>query len=106
MPVGLIKFPRYLIKFPHASNICTHVQTNARINAQKVEKFLHAAIAIDEVKCRNKLGTICFHKSIVARYYFSLILKIYVRQIKYLEMNRPGRFQGEQYGYINKNKIK
>ena len=69
-------------------------------NAQKVEKCPHEAIAIDEVKCRNKLGTICFHKSIVVRYYFSSILKIYVRQIKYLEINKPTRFQGKQLFYI------
>ena len=87
-----------MIKFPHASNRCTHVQTNSRRNAQNVEKCPQAAIAIYEVKCRNKLGTICFQKSTVVRYYFSSILKINVRQIKYLEMNRPKRFQVEQYG--------
>ena len=82
------------IKFPQESNICTHVQTNAHRNAQKVEKIPHVAITIDEVKCRNKLGTISFQKYIVVRYYFSSILKIYVIQIKYIEMNIPTRFQG------------
>ena len=61
-------------------------------------KYPQEAIAIDEVKCRNKLGTIYFQKYTVVRYYFSLILKIYVRQIKYLEMNRLARLQGGQYG--------
>ena len=41
-----------------------------------------------------------WQKSTFVRYYFSLILKIYVRQIKYLEMNIPTRFQGEQLVYI------
>ena len=92
MPIGLIKCPHYLIKFPHASNICMQFQTNARKYAQKVEKCQQAAIAIDEVKCRNKLGTICLQKSTFVRYYFSSILNIYVRQIKYLEMNIPTQF--------------
>ena len=55
---------------------------------------------MDEVKCMNKLGTICLQKYTFVRYYFSSILKIYVRQIKYIEMNRPTRFQGEQLVYI------
>ena len=75
-----------------------HALTNACKNAQKVEKCPQEAIEINDAKCKNKLGTICFEKSIVVRYYFSSILKIYVRQIKYLEMNRPARFQGEKYG--------
>ena len=90
MPVGLIKFPQ-------ASNICMHVQTNAYRNTQNVEKFPQEAIEIDEVKCMNKLGTICLQKYTVVGYYFSSISKIYVRQIKYLEMNIPTRLQGEQY---------
>ena len=60
---------------------------------------MQEAIEIDEVKCRNKLGTICFQKSTVVRYYFSSILKIHVRQIKYLDMNKPTRFQGEKLAY-------
>ena len=81
IPIGLIKFPEYLIKFPHSSNICMYVQKNSRKNAQKVEKYPQAAITIDEVKCRKKLDTICLQKSTFVRYYFSSILKIYVRQI-------------------------
>ena len=41
-----------------------------------------------------------WQKSTFVRYYFSSIMKIYVRQIKYLEMNRPTRFQGEELVYI------
>ena len=67
---------------------------------KKVEKCHHTTIAIDEVKIRNKLGTICLQKSTFVRYYFSSILKIYVRQIKYLVMNRPARFLGEKLVYI------
>ena len=96
MLVGLIKFPHYLIKFPQESNICMYIHTNARKNEQKFEKFPQEAITIDEVKCKNKLGIICLQKSTFVRYYFSLILKIYMRQIIYLEMNRPTRFQGEK----------
>ena len=50
------------------------------------------AISIDEVKFRKKFGTICLQKSTFVRYYFSLILNLYVRQIKYLEMNKLARF--------------
>ena len=100
MPVGLIKWTRYLIKCPQASNIWAHVQTNSRWNVQKVKKCQHEAIEIDEVKWRNKLGTICLQKSTIVRYYFSSILKIYVRQIKYLEMNKTKRFKGEKLVYI------
>ena len=89
-----------LIKCPHVSNICTYIQKNACKNAQKFEKCSQEAITIDEVKCRKKLDTICLQKYTSVRYYFSSILKIYVRQIKYLEMNRPTRFQGEKSVYI------
>ena len=58
----------------------------------KVEKIPQEAITIDEVKCRKKLDTICLQKSTFVRYYFSSILKIYVRQIKYLDMNIPSMF--------------
>ena len=77
-----------------------HVQLNAHRNVQKVEKCPQESITIDEVKCRNKLGTICLQKSTFVRYYFSSILKMYVRQIIYLEMNKPTRFQGEKLVYI------
>ena len=77
-----------------------HMHANSRKYAQKVENFQQETIAIDEVKCRNKLATICLQKYTFVRYYFSSILKIYVRQIKYLEMDRPTRFLGEQLVYI------
>ena len=92
MHVELIKCPHYLIKLSQASNICTYVQLNSHKNAQKVEKCPREATTIDEVKCRKKLDTVCLHKSTFVRYYFSSILKIYVRQIKYIEMNIPTKF--------------
>ena len=35
-----------------------------------------------------------FAEIYICGYYFSSIMKIYVRQIKYLDMNRPTRFHG------------
>ena len=67
---------------------------------KKVEKCPQEVITIDEVKCRKKLDIICLQKSTFVRYYFSSILKIYVSQIKYLDMNMPARFQGEKLVYI------
>ena len=49
---------------------------------------------------KKELGTIFLQKYTFVRYYFSSIMKIYVRQIKYLEMNRLARFQWEQLVYI------
>ena len=54
---------------------------------KKVEKCQHPPISIDEVKCRNKLATICLQK----------LDEVKCRN-KYLEMNIPTRFQEEQYG--------
>ena len=62
-----------------------HVHTNA----QKFEKCPQEAIAIDEVKCRNKLATICLQN----------LDEVKCRN-KYLEMNKPARFQGDQLVYI------
>ena len=67
-----------ILIFIDSEDIC---QTNSRKNAQKVEKYPQAAITIDEVKCRKKLDTICLQKSTFVRYYFSSILKMYVRQM-------------------------
>ena len=89
MSVGLIKCLHYLIKFPKVLNICTQVQKNAWKYAQKVEKCQYEAIAIDEVKCRNTLATICLQK-----------LDEVKCKNKYVEMNKPTRFQGEQLVYI------
>ena len=92
----------------HQTYACRFRQIPANMH-KKVEKCQQETIAIDEVKsinnlaticlhkldevkCRKKLATICLQKSTFVRYYFSSILKIYVRQIKYLEMNRPLRF--------------
>ena len=49
----------------------------------KVEKCQQDAIEIDEVKCINKLATICLQN----------LDEVKCRN-KYLEMNRPARFQG------------
>ena len=89
MPVGMIKFLHYLIKFLQVSNICMQIQTNARKYAQKVEKCQQTTISIDEVKWRNKISTICLQK-----------LDEVKCINKYLEMNRPTRFQGKQLVYI------
>ena len=56
---------------------------------KKVEKWQQETIAIDEVKCRNKLATICLQK-----------LDEVKCKNKYVEMNKPTRFQGEQLVYI------
>ena len=56
---------------------------------KKVEKCQQEAIEIDEVKCRNKLATICLHK-----------LDEVKCINKYLDMNKTTRFQGEQLVYI------
>ena len=56
---------------------------------KKVENFQQTAIAIDEVKCRNKLATICLQN----------LDEVKCRN-KYLEMNKPARFQGELLVYI------
>ena len=73
---------------------------NAHKNAQNVEKIPQEDIAIDEVKCRKKIATICLQKSTSVRYYFSSILNIYVIQIKYLEMKTRARFYREKLVYI------
>ena len=57
------------------------VHKNSLKYEQNVEKCHHITIAIDEVKCRNKLSTICLHK----------LDEVKCRN-KYLEMNRPSNF--------------
>ena len=52
---------------------------------KKVEKCQQESIAINEVKCRNKLATICLQK----------LDEVKCRN-KYLEMTKPARFQGEK----------
>ena len=65
------------------------VHTNAHKYAQNFEKFHQETLEIDEVKCINKLATICVHK----------LDEVKCRN-KYLEMNRPTRFKGEKLVYI------
>ena len=95
MPTLPYKIPTCIKHMHTCPNKCPHKCT-------KGWKCLQEAIAIDEVKCRNKLAKIWLQKSTFVSdwYYFSWIVKIYVRQIKYLEMNIPTRFQGGQLVYI------
>ena len=65
------------------------VHKNSLKYEQNVEKCHHITIAIDEVKYRDKLATICLQK----------LDEVKCRN-KYLEMNRLARFQGEKLVYI------
>ena len=80
----------------HQTYACRFRQIPANMH-KKVEKCQQETIAIDKVNCRNKLATICLHK--LSTICLHKLDEVKCRN-KYLEMNKPTRFQGEQLVYI------